>query len=123
MKASDEDVSVVSELVFPGQENHHGTLFGGETLKLMTKSAYIAAARAVRKPVVLAAVERTTFHQPVERHALAEILARVAERGTRSLTVEAELYSENLLTGERRLCVTGRFVMVTVERGGITEGP
>ncbi len=31
----DGDVTIVSEMVFPNQTNHYGTLFGGEALKLM----------------------------------------------------------------------------------------
>ena len=118
MKASDEDVTVVSEMVFPPQTNHYGTLFGGEALKLMGKAAFIAASRSARQTVVMASLDRTSFHEPIRQGDLAEVLARVAERGRTSLTVEAELFSENLLSGERRLCGEARFVMVVVDHDG-----
>jgi uncharacterized protein (TIGR00369 family) len=126
MKASDEDVTVVTEMVFPPQTNHYGTLFGGEALKLMGKAAFIAASRKVRQHVVMASQDNTTFHEPVRQGDLAEVLARVVQAGQRTLTVETELFSENLLTGERRLCGVARFIMVVVDHDGRPiprEGP
>ena len=118
MKASDDDVSVVSEMVFPEQTNHYGTLFGGEALKLMGKAAFITASRRARKAVVMASLDRTTFHEPIHQGDLAEVLGRVVDAGRTTLTVETELFSENLLTGERRLCTVARFIMVVVDRNG-----
>jgi acyl-CoA hydrolase len=118
MKASDEGVTVVSEMVFPNQTNHYGTLFGGEALKLMSKAAFIAASRAARKDVVMASVDRTTFHEPVRQGDLAEVLARVVQSGNSSLTVVTEMFSENLRTGERRLCSDATFIMVAVDHEG-----
>jgi acyl-CoA hydrolase len=118
INASDAGVTVVSEMVFPTQTNHYGTLFGGEALKLMGKAAFIAASRNVRKPVVMASADRTAFHEPVRQGDLAEVLGRVVHGGRTSLTVETELFSENLLTGERRLCSVARFIMVVVDHDG-----
>ena len=118
MKASDDNVTVVTEIVFPTQTNHYGTLFGGDALKLMGKAAFIAASRDVRKAVVMASLDRTTFHEPVRQGDLAEVLGRVVGGGRTSLTVETELFSENLLTGERRLCGSARFIMVAVDHDG-----
>lgn len=105
-------------MVFPTQTNHYGTLFGGEALKLMDKAAFITASRDVRKSVVTASVDRTDFHEPIRQGDLAEVLGRVVERGRSSLTVETQLFSENLLTGQRRLCSVARFVMVAVGDDG-----
>lgn len=118
MKASDEHVTIVSEMVFPTETNHYGTLFGGEALKLMSEAAFIAASRQVRKTVVMASLDNTTFHEPIKQGDLAEALARVVESSRASLTVETELYSENLLTGERRLACVARFIMVVVGPDG-----
>jgi acyl-CoA hydrolase len=117
MRTSDDE-TIVAEMVFPTQTNHYGTLFGGEALKLMDKAAFITASRAVRKPVVTASVDRTDFHAPVHQGDLAEVVGRIVARGRTSLTVETQLFSENLLTGERKLCTVARFVMVTVDADG-----
>jgi len=119
MKPSDDDnLVIIAEMVFPNQTNHYGTLFGGDALKLMDKAAFIAASRACRKSVVTASMDRTDFHHPVRQGDLAEVQGRIVARGRTSLTVETQLYSENLLSGERKLCSVGRFVMVAVDAQG-----
>jgi acyl-CoA hydrolase len=117
MRSSDE-VTVVADMVFPTQTNHYGTLFGGEALKLMDKAAFIMASRAVRQLIVTASIDRTDFKHPVRQGELAEVQARVVARGRSSITVETQLFSENLVTGERILCSTAQFVMVAVTAEG-----
>ena len=112
----------LAELVFPGQTNHHGTLFGGATLALMDRAAYIAATRHARVPMVTAAMEVADFHRPVLPGQLAEVTARVTKVGKTSLVVETELIAEDLLTGERERAVTSRFIMVgSLDRFGPTD--
>jgi acyl-CoA hydrolase len=115
---TDDTVTVVADMVFPTQTNHYGTLFGGEALKLMDKAAFIMASRAVRQLIVTASIDRTDFKHPVRQGELAEVLARVVARGRSSITVETQLFSENLVTGERILCSTAQFVMVAVSADG-----
>ena len=115
---SPDEVTVVTDMVFPTQTNHYGTLFGGEALKLMDKAAFIAASRAVRQFIVTASIDRTDFKHPVGQGEVAEVLARVVARGRSSITVETQLFSENLITGERILCSTAQFVMVAVTAEG-----
>ncbi len=106
------------EMVFPGQTNHYGTLYGGQALALMDTAAFIAASRYARRAVVTASSERVDFHVPVRQGQLVELLARVVATGRTSITVEVKLYSEDLLTGERQLCAQGRFVLVAVSADG-----
>jgi uncharacterized protein (TIGR00369 family) len=106
------------EMVFPEQTNHYGTLFGGQALALMDKAAFIAASRYARRAVVTASSERVDFHFPVRQGELVELLANVVKTGRTSLTVDVRLYSENLLSGERRLATQGRFVLVAVDASG-----
>ena len=40
------------DMVFPGDTNHHGTLFGGVALAHMDKVAFLAASRHGRAPFV-----------------------------------------------------------------------
>ena len=106
------------EMVFPEQTNHLGTLFGGQALAMMDKAAFIAASRYARRAVVTASSERVDFHVPVRQGQLVELLARVVATGNTSLSVEVKLFSEDLLTGERKLCTQGRFVLVAVDADG-----
>lgn len=106
------------EVVFPQQTNHYGTLFGGQALALMDKAAFVVASRYARRMVVTASSEKTDFHVPVRQGQLVELVARVVATGRTSMTVEVELFSEDLLTGDRQLGTRGRFVMVALDAHG-----
>jgi acyl-CoA hydrolase len=108
----------IVEMVFPNQANHYGTLFSGDALRLMDMAAFVAASRHARKPVVTASSERIDFHVPVRQGQLAEVVGRVSRTGRTSMTVEVELWAEDLLTGTRELCTKGSFVLVAVDQDG-----
>jgi acyl-CoA hydrolase len=67
---------------------------------------------------VTASSERIDFHVPVRQGQLAEVVGRVTSTGRTSLTVEVELWAEDLLTGKRELCTKGSFVLVAVDDQG-----
>ena len=52
------------DLVFPGETNHHGTLFGGSALSYMDKLAYIIATRHGHCDFVTASCEKIDFAAP-----------------------------------------------------------
>ncbi|HLT31974.1 MAG TPA: acyl-CoA thioesterase [Myxococcaceae bacterium] len=106
------------EMVFPEQTNHYGTLFGGQALALMDKAAFIVASRYARRAVVTASSEKCDFHVPVRQGQLVELMARVIATGRTSMTVEVDLFSEDLLTGDRQLGTRGRFTMVALDAHG-----
>lgn len=106
------------EMVFPQQTNHYGTLFGGQALALMDKAAFIVASRYARRTVVTASSEKCDFHVPVRQGQLVELTARIVATGRTSMTVEVDLYAEELLSGDRQLGTRGRFVMVALDAHG-----
>lgn len=106
------------EMVFPEHTNHYGTLFGGHALRLMDKAAFVAASRYARRNVVTACSERVDFKNAVHHGNLVELTARVVATGRSSMTVEVELFAEDLLSGERRLCAQGKFVLVALDKNG-----
>lgn len=103
------------DMVFPDQTNHYGTLFGGQALRLMDMSAFITASRYTRRTVVTASSERVDFHTPVRQGQLVELVSRVVSTGRTSVTVDVELFAEDLLSGARELCTRGRFVLVALD--------
>lgn len=100
------------DMIFPGDTNHHGTLFGGTALAHMDKVAFIAASRHGRAPFVTAACERIDFAAPAHKGELIEATARLMRVGRSSIQVEVTLVAEALLSGERRLCTRGSFTLV-----------
>lgn len=106
------------EMVFPDQTNHYGTLFGGHALRLMDKAAFVAASRHARSAVVTACSERIDFKNAAHHGNLIELTAQVVATGRTSMTVAVDLHAEDLISGERRLCAQGRFVLVSLDPNG-----
>ncbi len=108
----------VADIVLPGQTNTFGTMFGGNALALMDKAAAIAAWRFCRQPVVTASTEHLDFRAPVHQGEIVEAMARVVYAGRTSLVVRVHVYGEHPFKGDRRLCTTGYFSMVSVGPDG-----
>ena len=103
------------DMIFPGDANHHGTLFGGVALSHMDKVAFLAASRHGRAPFVTASSEKIDFAGPGRIGEMIEATGRVVRVGTSSLDVEVELIAEAPVSGDRRLCTRGRFTLVAVK--------
>jgi acyl-CoA hydrolase len=108
----------ITEVVFPNQTNHLGTLFGGHALRMMDMAAAVAANRHARLTMVTVATENVRFVHAVHHGELAELTARVEAVGRTSVTVHVDLVSEDLATGERKVCAHGRFILVAIDDDG-----
>ena len=114
----------IFEIVFPNNTNSYDTLFGGHALSLMDRLAFIVASRYARKHIVTARSEKVEFHCPVKEGDLIELVGGISRVGRTSLTVDIDMFSENLLSGARQLCTTAEFVMVALgDDGEPTEVP
>jgi acyl-CoA hydrolase len=111
------------DMVFPGDANHHGTLFGGVGLAHLDKVAFLAAARHARRHTVTAGCERIDFAAPARIGEMVEATGRVVRVGRSSMGVEVELWAEAPVSGERRLCTRGLFNMVAPREAGQGDLP
>jgi len=102
-------------MVFPDHTNHLGTLFGGQALAWMDMAAFIVASRYARTTVVTARSEQVDFNQPIRKGDLVEVIATIVKVGRSSMNVDVEVITEDLLSGERKLCTRGRFVMIALD--------
>ncbi|HET6380425.1 MAG TPA: acyl-CoA thioesterase [candidate division Zixibacteria bacterium] len=105
-------------LVFPHMTNHIGTMFGGHALALMDQAGFLAATRLSRRSMVTVASDRVEFKVPVRAGQLVELVARVAKVGRTSVTVNVEMYAEELLSRKRVLATQGSFVFVAIDEQG-----
>lgn len=106
------------EMVFPDHTNHLGTLFGGQALAWMDMAAFIAASRYARSNVVTARSEQVDFNVPVRKGQLVEVVGRIVKVGRSSMRVDVELIAEDLVSGDRKLCTRGHFVMIALDELG-----
>ena len=104
------------DIVFPGDTNHHNSLFGGAALSHMDKVAFIAASRYGRRSFVTASCERIDFEAPAKQGKLLIVQPKWCTWVKRSLAVEVEMFAEDLLSGETILCSRGIFNMVSPDK-------
>ena len=110
----------VTDIVLPNQTNNFNTMFGGEVMALMDKAAAIAGLRFCRQPLVTASSERIDFRTPIHAGEIIEAIARVIYVGRTSMIVRVHIYAEHPLKGDTRVCTTGYFSMVSVDKQGQT---
>ena len=108
----------VTDIVLPNQTNNFGTMFGGEVMALMDKAAAIAGLRFCRQPLVTASSERIDFRTPIHAGEIIEAIARVIYVGRTSMSVRVHIYAEHPLKGDTRVCTTGYFSMVSIDKQG-----
>lgn len=106
------------QLVFPGDTNHLGQLFGGNAMSLMGKAAYIAASRHTRCNVGMAASDKIDFIAPTKEGELLDVIADVVSVGRTSMQVAVRAEAEDLMSGERRLVGEASYVMVALDGEG-----
>lgn len=112
----------VNDIVLPHQSNNHNTMFGGEVMAMMDKAAAIAALRFCRQTLVTASSERIDFRTPIHVGEIIEAIARVIYVGRSSMITRVHIFAEHPLTGERRMCTTGYFSMVSIDEAGRPVG-
>lgn len=110
--------SIMTELVFPTDTNHHGTMFGGTLMKYIDKICAIAAMRHSGKPVVTASTDSLDFLSPIRMGEAVELEAFVTWTRRSSMEIYVVVRAENLFTGERRVTVTAFSTFVAVDEQG-----
>ncbi|MFC4306474.1 acyl-CoA thioesterase [Cohnella boryungensis] len=110
--------SVMTELVFPTDTNHHGTMFGGTLMKAIDKISAISAMRHCNKPVVTASTDSLDFLSPIRMGEAVELEAFVTWTHRSSMEVYVIVRAENLFTGERRITCTAFSTFVAVDEEG-----
>jgi acyl-CoA hydrolase len=109
-----------TELVLPFMTNVHGTMFGGRVLEMMDMTCGIAAMRFCRKPVVTISSEHVDFKVPIRAGSIIEMKAKVVYTGTTSMTIKVTVHSQHPAEDASRLCTTGFFNFVALDRTGRT---
>lgn len=105
------------ELIFPEHANPGGNAFGGFVLGLMDKVGSYAAIRRARKRCVTVRVGEVIFEVPIKVGDLLEIVANMVRVGRTSITVEVEVYRENLRES-KVLATKGNLTYVAVDEKG-----
>ena len=115
-KKPSESLTEMVQVVLPNDANPLGYLLGGTAMHLIDIAGAIAGHRHTRAPLVTAAVDGLQFLHPIKIGDLIILKARVTATWTTSLEVEVEVFSEETLTGRRRMTSLAYLTFVAVDR-------
>ena len=119
MKTAGKPVSAsrseMTEIVLPAQTNPLGKLLGGQVMHLVDMAAAMAAHRHSNSYVVTASVDYIDFRNAVNLGELVILKSQVNRVFRTSMEVGVEVYSENVLTGEKKHTTTAYVTFVAID--------
>ena len=107
--------SEMAEVVLPAQTNPLGKLLGGHVMHLVDIAAAMAAHRHSNSSVVTASVDSIDFRNPVSLGEIVMLKSQVNRAFHTSMEVGVEVYSENVLTGERKHTTSAYVTFVAID--------
>jgi len=117
-KRPGETATEMVQVVLPNDTNPLGFILGGTVMHLIDIAGAIACHRHTRSLLVTAAVDGLQFLHPIKVGDLIILKARVTAAWSTSLEVEVEVFSEETLTGIRRMTSQAFLTFVAVDGGG-----
>src|SRR3954452_22274720 len=117
-KRASESATDMVQVVLPNDANPLGFILGGTVMHLIDIAGAIACHRHTRSLLVTAAVDGLQFLHPIKVGDLIILRARVTAVWSTSLEVEVEVFSEETLTGLRKLTSRAFMTFVAVDQGG-----
>ena len=104
------------QVVLPNDANPLGFILGGTVMHLIDIAGAIACHRHTRSLLVTAAVDGLQFLHPIKVGDLIILKAQVTATWSTSLEVAVEVFSEETLTGVRRMTSRAYLTFVAIDR-------
>ncbi|MFC5047666.1 acyl-CoA thioesterase [Aquimarina hainanensis] len=113
-----ESLTVLTDLVLPGETNPLNNLFGGELLARMDRAAGISAGRHSRRIVVTASVNHVAFNKSVPLGSVVTVEAKVSRAFRTSMEVVIDVWVEDRQSGEKTKANEAIYTFVAVNETG-----
>lgn len=107
--------SEMAEVVLPAQTNALGKLLGGHVMHMVDIVAAMAASRHANSYMVTASVDYIDFRNPVSLGEIVVLKSHVNRVFHTSLEVGVDVFSENILTGERKHTTSAFVTFVAID--------
>src|SRR5467141_4522817 len=117
-KRAAESATEMVQVVLPNDANPLGYILGGTVMHLIDIAGAIACHRHTRSLLVTAAVDDLQFLHSIKVGDLIILKSHVTCVFTTSLEVQVDVYSEETLTGQRRLTSRAFLTFVAIDRNG-----
>jgi acyl-CoA hydrolase len=113
-----DSLTILTDLVLPGETNPLNNLFGGELLARMDRAASIAARRHSRRIVVTASVNHVAFNRSIPLGSVVTIEAKVSRAFTSSMEIYIDVWIEDRESGIRTKANEAIYTFVAVDETG-----
>ncbi len=117
-KTPKESLTILTDLVLPGETNPLDNLFGGELLARMDRASSIAARRHCKRIVVTASVNHVVFSKAVPVGSVLSVEAKVSRAFKSSMEIYVDVWMEDRESGEKTKVNEGIYTFVAVDRTG-----
>lgn len=117
-KTPTDSLTIITDLVLPGETNPIGNMFGGELLARMDRAASIAARRHSRRIVVTASVNHVAFNKMIPSGSVVTVEARVSRAFTSSMEIYLDVWIEDRESGMRSKANEAIYTFVAVDEMG-----
>ena len=117
-KSPKESLTVLTDMVLPGETNPLNNLFGGEILARMDRACSIAARRHSRRIVVTASVNHVAFNKATPVGSVVTIEAKVSRAFKSSMEIYVDVWIEDRQSGQRTKVNEGIYTFVAVDETG-----
>ena len=111
-------LTILTDLVLPGETNYLDNLFGGELLARMDRACSISARRHSRRIVVTASVNHVAFNKSVPVGSVVTVEAKVSRAFKSSMEIFADVWIEDRQSGEKTKVNEGIYTFVAVDELG-----
>jgi len=113
-----DSLTILTDMVLPGETNALNNLFGGELLARMDRACSISAQRHSRRIVVTASVNNVVFNKAVPVGSVVSVEAKVSRAFNSSMEVYVDVWIEDRETGKRTKANEGIYTFVAVDNTG-----
>ncbi len=117
-KTPRESLTILTDLVLPGETNYLDNLFGGELLARMDRACSITARRHSRRIVVTASVNHVAFNKAIPVGSVVTIEAKVSRAFKSSMEIYVDVWIEDRQSGTRTKVNEGIYTFVAVDETG-----
>ncbi|MEX1384078.1 acyl-CoA thioesterase [Lutibacter sp.] len=104
------------KVVFSKMLNDQNTLFGGVAMQWMDEVAYITAMRFTRRKMVTVSTDKIKFLKPVKSGDIVEIIGTVVNVGLAKITIQVEIFTEQLDSEIKQKAIQGFFVFAAIDK-------
>ena len=117
-KFPSESLTILTDMVLPGETNPLNNLFGGELLARMDRAASIAARRHSRRITVTASVNHVAFNRAIPLGSVVTVEAKVSRSFKSSMEIYIDVWVEDRESGTRAKANEAIYTFVAVDDTG-----